>query len=324
MVSASARATASLGRQSIRRWCGLPQGRHHGTLADALRAQDPKALALLSPPRGVRWTYADVGGRVSRLATALARHGYREGDIVATDLASVPENFLLQLACSHLGAAVVTLKSPANLATLRKELSIRGSVSSGAGSFLGGEDFDLAEISVEPSSGRLSFQEACEAVAGTSPPPNAGSGDSPLGFYGSAKAVTNAQALSAGGAAKERLGMTSRDIVLVSITLNHLFGIGSAVSAALQSGAAVVLPEASGIVGCGDPSQRAQVTRGCLEFEKCSLLFADTHTLKALQAADPAPLESLRGGVCKVGSGTAFLGETTQYVGVALELMGKA
>merc|ERR1719408_648195 len=130
-------------------------------------------------------------------------------------------------------------------------------------------------------------------------------------------------ALSAGAAAKDKLSMTENDVVLVSITLNHLFGIGSAVSSSLLSGATIVLPDASGVTGCGSPSQRAEATLNYLDSLKCSLLFADTHTLKALKAAGQADLKSLRGGVCKVGSGTDFLEEMEEYAGTSLFTMGK-
>merc|ERR1711963_1040298 len=102
------------------------------------------------------------------------------------------------------------------------------------------------------------------------------------------------------------------------------FGIGSAVSAALQSGATIVLPDASGVVGCGQPSQRAAATLTYLESLRCTLLYADTHTLKALKDLEPAGLTNLRGGICKVGSGTTFLEASSELAGVPLLTMGKA
>merc|ERR1719253_2271720 len=110
-----------------------------------------------------------------------------------------------------------------------------------------------------------------------------------------------------GADALSALGLTADDRLLVSITLCHAFGIGSAVSSALQAGATVVLPGSSGIRGCGSPSQRAQVTLEVLASEKCTVLFADVHTLKALPPPGAADLSALRTGVCKVGSGADFL-----------------
>merc|ERR1712050_529596 len=132
------------------------------------------------------------------------------------------------------------------------------------------------------------------------------------------------------------LQITAADRVLVSITLCHAFGIASAVGSALNAGAAVVLPGSSGIRGCGSPSQRAQVTLSVLESQRCSLLFADVHTLKALPSPGQADLSKLRGGACKVGSGSDFLEEVREaklgpngelrpleYAGVALVAVGK-
>jgi hypothetical protein len=128
----------------------------------------------------------------------------------------------------------------------------------------------------------------------------------------------------------ELFNMNTDDRVCVSITLYHAFGIGSACSAALQSGAAIVLPAVGGLQGCGVPSQRAKVTLDTLVSEKCTLLFADTHTLKALhderltEALQKANLSAhLRGGVCKTGSGVDILSETVTLAGVTLETLGK-
>ena len=85
----------------------------------------------------------------------------------------------------------------------------------------------------------------------------------------------------------------------MSITLCHAFG-SSAVGSAWLAGAGLVLPGASGIRGCGSPSQRAEATLAAMVKERCSLLIADVHTLKALPP--PHDLVALRGGLCKAGA----------------------
>jgi hypothetical protein len=70
---------------------------------------------------------------------------------------------------------------------------------------------------------------------------------------------------------------------------------------------------------CGAPA-----TLQVLSEHKCTLLFADTHTLKAL----PPPtaqhdLSALRGGVVKTGSGSDFMPEEAHYAGVKLVTMSK-
>ena len=84
-----------------------------------------------------------------------------------------------------------------------------------------------------------------------------------------------------------------------------------------------MLPAVGGIRGCGVPSQRAEATLQTIAGEQCSILFADTHTLKALPADVDADLNALRGGVVKIGSGTDFLDETREYAGVTLATLGK-
>jgi hypothetical protein len=100
--------------------------------------------------------------------------------------------------------------------------------------------------------------------------------------------------------------------------------MGSGVCSTIKEGATLVLPSVGGIRGCGVPSKRAESTLKVLESEKCTLLFADKHTLKAFDdegSLDPHRL-SLRGGVCKVGSGSQYLEETVQCGGATLKNLG--
>ena len=93
-----------------------------------------------------------------------------------------------------------------------------------------------------------------------------------------------------------------------------------------------------GIRGCGDPKQRASVTAEVLASTSATVLFGDTHTLRAMraQAAPTAPL-ALRTGVVKIGSGSTFLVGVTEapsgkgtdalpleFAGVSFHAFGKA
>jgi hypothetical protein len=70
-----------------------------------------------------------------------------------------------------------------------------------------------------------------------------------------------------------------------------------------------------------------------MQSERATLLLADSHTLFALPSPPTTGLEQLRGGICKIGSGTDFLNlrETTingevrtlTYAGAMLFAMGK-
>ncbi|TAM82374.1 MAG: long-chain fatty acid--CoA ligase [Jatrophihabitans sp.] len=67
-------------------------------------------LALHDTASGRRWTYADLGADVERVARGLADRGVRPGDVVAFQLFNGAEFALLYLAAQHLGA----IASPVN------------------------------------------------------------------------------------------------------------------------------------------------------------------------------------------------------------------
>ena len=146
----------------------------------------------------------------------------------------------------------------------------------------------------------------------------------PWGYFNSTTALQHAEVLRLAELSSRHLSITQDDNVCISITLCHAFGIASACAGTLLQGAAVVLPAVGGIQGCGVPSQRAAATLDILASEKCTLLFADTHTLKALPPPTPTlDLSALRGGIVKVGSGSDIMPDTVQYGGVTLSTMSK-
>ena len=183
-----------------------------------------------------------------------------------------------------------------------------------------------------------------------------------LGIYGGAP-LSQSAALGLGSELAAKLEVTAADRICCSVTLMHAFGIGSACGAALGSGATLVLPAGScthtkpplplhhhahthhsrtavgGIRGCGNPTQRAEVTLEVLASTQATVLVGDTHTLRAmaeLGQAPPAGLE-LRTGVIKIGSGSTFLDDVREappgpkggaplpleYAGVSLHAIGK-
>eukprot|EP00435_Cladocopium_sp_Y103_P055273 s765_g18.t1 len=286
------------------------QGRAASSLASLVCSQakeNGSHLAVAAPKQGVRWSFKDVEDRAGRVAAGLAKHGVTRGSTVVTDLPNSADNLLLQVSCSWLGAA-----DESQLAELQKVTDLRLAVTHKSGdsvnAALARYQLPASPVVVEdPCSSMQDLDGELGVLAAAAPAPMEGPrGDAALGFWSSTKALTNSEAIEEmGAAAKERLAMTNADRVLVSITLCHAFGIGSAVSSAWLAGPGLVLPGASGIRGCGSPSQRAEATLAAMISEKCSLLFADVHTLNAL----PAPEGDLvlRGGCCKVGSGADFL-----------------
>ena len=239
--------------------------------------------------------------------------------MLISDLPNISENLILQLACNRVGVHYGTAKSLESMAKFPK---VKGAVCTSSSGFLAetnlpipylGGDYllDLINNNNDGLLDEYSEEDYDELDE-----------NAPHAFYNSTSPYTNKAALEHGNEAAEQLLMTENDVVCISITLCHAFGMGSAVCSALGTGATIVLPAVGGIRGCGVPSERANATFEVLESEKCTLLFADTHTLKALPD-DPMKL-CLRGGVCKIGSGSTFLEETRKYGGVSLKTIGKA
>jgi hypothetical protein len=286
---------------------------------DATAVRFPKRVALVSPfQSSEKLTYEDLGKKTNALAGFLAAYGFEKKDLLVSDLPNISENLMLQIACNRLGVHYATAK---NLEGMAKFPKVKGSVSATSDGFLTNTGLTLPTLSGDflldliHNGGLDEYRfEAFDLQDGKEHL-------QPHAFYNSTTPFTNEQALTQGQEAAFELAMIEQDVVCISITLCHAFGMGSAVCSALQTGASIVLPAVGGIAGCGVPSERAAATFDVLESEKCTLLFADTHTLKALPSR-PERL-NLRGGVCKIGSGSTFLEDTREYGGVKLRTMGK-
>lgn len=275
--------------------------------------------ALLSPEQGIAFSYLELAQKAKGLSIGLQERGVGPGSIVATDLPNVAEGILLHLACARLGAAVATAKDAAKFHQLP---SIACAV-------LASNDSWLSQMSfLAPSIGQSELQSMMTCPLTASSIDNSVNDDTidrPHGYFGSVSPLMHSAALKQGQDMIQYLSIIPNDRVCVSITLYHAFGIGSACSAALQAGATIVLPGVGGIHGCGVPSQRAELTLHTLESQKCTLLFCDTPTLKAMDdiLKQETDLSALRGGVCKTGSGTDILDENVELKGVKLATLGK-
>ena len=312
---------------------------------DAAATKYPNKIALVSPFQEIgkdRLTYEELQTKTQQLAGFLNLYGYERHDILVSDLPNTPENLMLQIACNRLGLSYATVPK---LEALAKLPSVKGAVSVDdvgylaqtglplpflSGQFLldlmygGGLDEYKAEDNDQEDSlesldddgddldslGRDSASKKSKAI-----PPHA--------YYNNTTPFTNQDALALGSNSAWELAMIDTDSICVGVTLCHAFGMGSAICGALESGASIVLPAVGGIKGCGVPSERAKATMQTLESEKCTLLFADTHTLEAMKAYDNPAALNLRGGVCKVASGSDFLDDTVKFGGVPIMTMGK-
>lgn len=282
-----------------------------------------------------RYNYGELRDKTNRLAGFLKTYGYERNDVMISDMPNVAENLMLQIACNRIGVVYATAKGLEGMAKLNK---VKGSVSASGTGFLaetslslpylsgnflldlihgtGGNNdngfFGLDEFELEDYEQDGAYNEDSDSPLES--PPHA--------YYNSTKPFTNQEALELGTDAAWEIAMVEEDVVCVAITLCHAFGMGSAVCSTLKEGATIVLPAVGGIRGCGVPSERAEATLQVLESEKCTLIFADTHTLKAFPEDLRPERLSLKGGVCKVGSGSEFLEETVKFAGATLRTLG--
>jgi AMP-binding enzyme len=302
-------------------------------ILDATAVKFPSRRALVSPfQHDQSYTYDELQKATDSLAGFLHLYGFERKDVLMSDLPNTTENVILQLACNRLGVSFGTVKTMEQLLQFPK---VKGAVSvSGeneGGGFLSDTALPLPVLSGEflvdliqeggGSGGGVSRDIYSMDHYDQETGRNDASPVVPHAYYHSTThPYTNEQALHHADEAANELFIVEQDVVCISVTLGHPFGIGSAVGSCLLRGACIVLPAIGGIHGCGVPSERAAATFDVLESQKCTLLFADTHTLKALP--DHPERLNLRGGVCKIGSGSDWLPEKRTYGGISLRTMG--
>ncbi|CAB9522983.1 expressed unknown protein [Seminavis robusta] len=283
-------------------------------LVDAAASKSPSRLALISPFQNQEFTYQELSQTTHALAGFLSMYGFEKKDLLVSDLPNTTENLMVQLACNRLGVAYATAK---DLGGMTKYPKVKGAICTASEGFLAETNLPLPYLDGNFLTELIhegGLEQFSDEVADADP-------TLPHAYYNSTSPFTNEQALKLGEEAAFQLAVYDEDVICVSITLCHAFGMGSAISSALMMGATIALPAVGGIRGCGVPSERAAATLDVLKEQKCTLMFADTHTLKALP--EPPHDLVLRGGVCKIGSGSDFLEESRMYGGAKLMTMGK-
>lgn len=251
--------------------------------------------------------------------------------VLISDLPNTAEHVLVQLACNRLG---VHFASAASLEDMAKFPRIRGAVTAlgnnnnntnttATPGFLADinlplpylDDALLADLLY--GSGHNHLGISLQADFGMESHDAGDVLDGVHAFYGSPDAgMTNQQALELGhqaAAAVQAVKMTADDTVCIAAPLASAFGMGSDVTATFLTGATVVLPAVD--------NQQTTAEATFEAIQDCTLLFCDAATLQTLPA-EPEKVQRLRGGLCKVGSGSTLLYETVGYGGVKLRTMG--
>jgi acyl-CoA synthetase (AMP-forming)/AMP-acid ligase II len=241
------------------------------------------------------------------MASTLLEVDEEKGELtVSMRLDNCAENVVAQLACASTGVPLVTYKTVEDLGnanltshavTTTTSLAVlMADVPLSAAEGKTSDESDLGGILYYRPKGAIKMEDAKAksilSLSGLSLGTNSEEVFHSTSFYyNSPREVSFEQLLHGGVQMGDYMNLTEDDKLCIPVTLNHAFGFAGAL-AAFGKGSAVVLPS---------PKPNPAFTLAAVENSGATILFADTHTLKALDGSPTPP--GLRGGLVKVGSG---------------------
>eukprot|EP00959_Pyramimonas_sp_CCMP1952_P052517 1097937-Pyramimonas_sp.AAC.1 len=194
----------------------------------------PRKPAIWSPTYNILYDFATVSRLTQQLAGSLSAFGYKQGDVIVSDIPNTHHNLLLQSACSHAGIAVATAKNEETLADMiDKGVKIRGAITASSDSFLcrPSRPLSLPPIAAELGDNKEHHTKYLFASLMQQPvdvpTPAHDDPDSPAGYFGSVNPLTCAEISRLGEDAANNLNMTEQDTSCVSVSLFHSFGIAT-------------------------------------------------------------------------------------------------
>jgi fatty-acyl-CoA synthase len=204
----------------------------------------PDKAALICTDR--TWTYRDLSLAIDEAAAALTAYGVGHGDRVAIACMNRAEHLVVQFACAHLGAIMVSLNIRLSAAELRYCLE-----HSGSRVLITEPPFGDALGPLATVVGTLEHIIGLDDLASTSPAPAARYGDAPAlmiytsGTTGRPKGAVLSQHAIAANAVNSTVfhDLSSTDVVLSAAPLFHVGGLCIQTTPALLAGATVVLHE---------------------------------------------------------------------------------
>jgi hypothetical protein len=252
---------------------------------------DGDRLALVCPHEKVKWSYKELWAKISEMAGGFKQLGYQEGEIVVTEAQNSTANLLVQLAASHNGMRVLTVKNAEELERLAPSFgpALKGAALPTKSSFLKDAPVFLKNLIPEikgKDEGGITNR------------------DLDLALYGDTKHVPNRQLYLVGVGTAGLLEAKKDDQICVAASLSHWFGVGCVISAFVRNATAYI----------PDPSK--------LDLQDSTLLITDSHQLEAFRAVAKAGKSKLRGGLVKVGSGNLVLNAKEDVGGVPLFTLG--
>ncbi len=255
-----------------------------GQSLDRTVARVPDADALVSSHQGVRYTYAEFGAAVNRLAGGILAAGLGKGDRVGVWGPNRAEWALVQYATAKLGVILVNVNPAYRTSELEYALGQSGCRLLFASQELKGSDFVSMVDQIRPNLPRLEraiFFDSTEweqvSSGGASADEVRAAGelldfDEPIniqytsGTTGFPKGATlsHNNILNNGHFLGRLLAYTERDRVCVPVPLYHCFGMVIGNLACTSTGACIVYPAES-----FDPEA---TLRSCAE-ERCTSLY---------------------------------------------------
>ena len=286
-------------------------------IVNARAVDSTETLALVVPSADIRWTYGELLDRARWFAAGLHEMGYAPGQKLGARLENSEQLLVALVGTALVGADVETAKT----AELLAEVKCRGTIvhhrdAAVAGAMIGQHE-PIAVGGGDIKDPVVHYDILIEAFRGKDAPEPTKEQSSY--YFSTTRAATDAALVSNGAAAASALRIATSDVTCVSVPLAHPMGFGFGVLSAFQGKSAIVLPSLE-----GGTEAAAANTAQAMSSEKCTLLLADSHVLKALPAAAPDGLDVFRGGLTKIGSGDAVgLGEPRAVWGKALTTVGK-
>jgi fatty-acyl-CoA synthase len=225
-------------------------------------ARVPDAEALVSCHQDIRWTYAELGDRIDRLASGMLAAGLEKGDRVGVWGPNVAEWALTQYATAKLGVILVNINPAYRVSELQYALgqsgcrfifSVRGLKEADFGAMIEEASGALSDLERAVFFGTPEWEElAATPVAGDRLRRLAAELDfdeeiniqytsGTTGFPKGAT-LTHHNILNNGYFIGELLGYSERDRVCVPVPLYHCFGMVIGNLACTSRGACIVYP----------------------------------------------------------------------------------
>ncbi|MEW1546303.1 AMP-binding protein [Streptomyces tsukubensis] len=308
-----------------------------GRNLDRAVAAFPEREALADVPSGRRWTYAEFGADVDRLARALIGHGVARGDRVGIWAVNCPEWVLVQYATARIGAIMVNI-NPAyrshELAYVLRQAGIsvlcasqrhktsdyRALVDEVRGDcpglrsvhYIGDASWDaLLAAGTGVTDATLADREAALSC---DDPVNIQYTSGTTGFPKGAT-LSHHNILNNGWFVGESLGYTETDRICIPVPFYHCFGMVMGNLAATSHGACMVIPA---------PSFDPGATLAAVAAERCTSLYG-VPTMFIAELDHPGfaghDLSSLRTGIM---AGSPCPAEVMERVVAEMNMAGVA